>query len=353
MNFATVAALRPLLERRLSGDFRAVRSGAPPGTRALVRLNEQLTLRGGKRFRAIVLLAGFHLATGRDPAPAIPAAAALEHFQSWMLIHDDIIDHARERRGGPAVHRAAAALDPAGATGPGSDDYGCGIGITLGDLEEPATVGSLLETPVPAVARLRALEEYVRMTRATAFGQLLDIRNGRRPPSRVTERDVYRVHELKSAIYTVVSPLRMGALLGGAVPHRLADLTAIARDAGIAFQLRDDLLGAGFGSQTLDKSANDLIEGKRTLLIVHAWRHATDRQRARLLAALGRPDAPPSQIADAREVLRETGSVEHSERAIRRLADRSIRRLRQCRSIPPARKPLLEEIVRRLVERSR
>ncbi len=78
------------------------------------------------------------------------------------------------------------------------------MGITLGDLEEPFTVEAILSSPAQPAARIAALEEYVGMTRQTAYGQLLDIRNGTLPPGTVTERDVLDVHRLKSAVYTVV-----------------------------------------------------------------------------------------------------------------------------------------------------
>src|SRR5580658_4598496 len=140
----------PSLERELQHDFAGARRAAPPVLRPYVDVNREFTLRGGKRFRAILVLAGYHLATGRPPRPALPAAAALEHFQSWMLIHDDIIDHSEERRGGPAVHRRLASLHHDAGQEGSSEDYGVGIGITLGDLEEPFTVEGILGTKAPA-----------------------------------------------------------------------------------------------------------------------------------------------------------------------------------------------------------
>jgi geranylgeranyl diphosphate synthase type I len=315
----------PALERELRQQYAEARRGAPPVLRPYVDVNHEFTLRGGKRFRAILVLAGYHLATGRAPRPALPAAAGLEHFQSWMLIHDDIIDHSEERRGGPAVHRSLTAEHRASGREGSSEEYGVGIGITLGDLEEPFTVEAILKTTAPPAARLAALAEYVRMTRLTAYGQLLDIRNGTLPPADVSERDVLDVHRLKSAIYTVVSPLRIGALLGGSRPAALTDLEAAGTDLGIAFQLRDDVLGAGFDADESGKSANDLVEGKRTLLVVRAWAKGSAEDRARLLRVLGNPQAVPEDVERAREVLRSTGSLDYSERRIHRPVARPTR----------------------------
>ncbi len=268
-----------------------------------------------------------------------------------MLIHDDIIDHAEERRGGPTVHRSMAALHQRERRVGSSEDYGLGIGITVGDLEEPFTVEALLAARAPPAARLAALAEYVRMTRLTAYGQLLDIRNGTLDPASVREEDVLTVHRLKSAVYTVVSPMKIGALLGGAVERRLADLEAIGTDLGIAFQLRDDVLGAGFDADESGKSSNDLVEGKRTLLVVRAWQLGSEADRARLARVLGNATAPEEDVERAREVIRSTGSLDYSERRISELTDRALGRLSRSRTIRAGAKPLVREIADRLVRR--
>jgi geranylgeranyl diphosphate synthase, type I len=341
----------PALESELRSSYTTSRSSAPPSIRPYLETNREFTLRGGKRFRAILVLGGYYIATGRDPRPALRAAAALEHFQSWMLIHDDIIDHSEERRGGPTVHRSMAAAHRSTGREGSSEEYGMGIGITLGDLEEPYTVEAILGSTAPPAARLAALAEYVRMTRLTAYGQLLDIRNGTLPARDVTERDVLEVHRLKSAIYTVVSPLRIGSLLGGSSASRLTDLEAVGTDIGVAFQLRDDVLGAGFDADESGKSANDLQEGKRTLLVVQAWKKGSPTDRSRLERVLGNPNAIPEDVERAREVVRSTGSLDYSEARIAALTDRALRRLASSRSIPSRGKPLLREVADRLVHR--
>jgi len=351
VQLADLSRYLPALESALRRSYVRERRRAPATVRPYLDVNEEFTLRGGKRFRATLVLAGYHLATGRDPKPAVGAAAALEHFQSWMLIHDDIIDHAEERRGGPSVHRALASAHRQERLLGSSEDYGVGIGITAGDLEEPFTVEALLSAPAPAAARLRALAQYVRMTRLTAYGQLLDIRNGTLEPGAVTEADVLYVHRLKSAVYTVASPLKIGALLGGARPALLDDLESIGLDLGVAFQLRDDVLGAGFDADESGKSPNDLPEGKRTLLVVRAWAHAEEADRSRLMRVLGNANATPEDLDRAREVIRATGSLAYSEERIAALTRRALARLDRSRSIRATAKPLVREIADRLVRR--
>jgi geranylgeranyl diphosphate synthase, type I len=351
VDLAALYRFLPPLERELTHSYRRAARVAPAGVRPYLEVNREFTLRGGKRFRAILVLAGYYLATGRNPRPALSAAAALEHFQSWMLIHDDIIDHAEERRGGPTVHRAAAQTHRRDRREGSSEDYGVGIGITLGDVEEPFTVESLLSTRASPGARLAALSEYVRMTRLTAFGQLLDIRNGVLDPGSVREDDVLAVHRYKSAIYTVVSPLKIGALLGGRPDGALHDLETFGTNIGIAFQLRDDVLGAGFDADESGKSSNDLVEGKRTLLVVKAWEKGSEADRSRLSRVLGNAQATPEDVERARDVIRDTGSLGYSEQRIDELTRTAVRCVERSRTIPTRGKPLLKEVSDRLVRR--
>ncbi|MGA7860916.1 MAG: polyprenyl synthetase family protein [Thermoplasmata archaeon] len=353
MEFERLAKWFPRIEQEIARTYSEARQDA--GSEAVadgLGMLEEFTLRGGKRLRALLVLGGYHVATGREPGPALSAAAGLEHFQSWMLIHDDIIDHAEERRGGPSVHRLLATHHGDERLLGSSTDYGVGMGITLGDLQEPFAVDAILRSPVPGSLRLRAMDEYVRMTRETAYGQLLDVRNGVLPIDRVREEDVMEVHRRKTAEYTVAGPLRLGAILGGASARLLADLESIGTDLGVAFQLRDDVLGAGLAEADIGKSANDLIEGKRTLLVVAAWGRADPVGRALLQEVLGNAAAPPARVRAAQELIRSTGSLAYSEQHISELSERAFARIQKSSTLRPGAKKLLEQVGDKLVHRS-
>ncbi|MGA7845535.1 MAG: polyprenyl synthetase family protein [Thermoplasmata archaeon] len=353
MEFERLAKWLPRIEQEIARAYAEARqaAGSEPVTDALGVL-EEFTLRGGKRLRALLVLGGYHIATGREPGPALSAAAGIEQFQSWMLIHDDIIDHAEERRGGPSVHRLLATQHGDERLLGSSSDYGVGMGITVGDLQEPFAVEAFLRSPVPGARRLAALNEYVRMTRETAYGQLLDVRNGVLPVDRVREEDVMEVHRRKTAEYTVSGPLRLGAILGGASARLLADLGAIGSDLGIAFQLRDDILGAGLARGDIGKSANDLIEGKRTLLVVTAWSRADPVGRALLQEVLGNAAAASTRVRATQELIRSTGSLSYSEERISELSQRAFARIRKSSSLRAGAKTLLEQVGDKLVHRS-
>ena len=353
MEFERLARWLPRIEQEITRAYSEARQAVGSDAVAdALEVLEGFTLRGGKRLRALLVLGGYHVATGREPGPALTAAAGIEHFQSWMLIHDDIIDHAEERRGGPSVHRSLATQHGDERLLGSSTDYGVGMGITLGDLQEPFAVDAILRSPVPGPRRLRAMDEYVRMTRETAYGQLLDVRNGVLPIDRVREEDVMEVHRRKTAEYTVAGPLRLGAILGGASARLLADLESIGTDLGVAFQLRDDVLGAGLAEADIGKSANDLIEGKRTLLVVVAWERADPVGRALLQEVLGNAAAAPARIRAAQELIRSTGSLAYSEQRISELSERAFVRIQKSSTLRPGAKKLLEQVGDKLVHRS-
>ena len=163
-----------------------------------------------------------------------------------------------------------------------------------------------------------------------------------------------RVHELKSAVYTVASPLTYRRHLGGGPPGLLrATSTPIGIDLGIAFQFRDDVLGAGFDSRAPGKSANDLVEGKRTFLVVRAWAQADAAGRDALDVGPRRPVMPPPPRCErARDVIRSTGSLAYSEKRIAALAQRAYDRIDKTRQLRPAGRALMREIGDRLVHRS-
>ncbi len=351
MQFDELGQWIPRIEEELRASYAAEKERRPEFAGA-TDLLEEFTLRGGKRFRALLVLAGYHMTTHRDPSIVVPAAAALEHFQSWMLIHDDIIDHAETRRGGPTLHRELEQEHARFSWAGTHEAYGVGGGITLGDLEEPYTVASILSVKVPDARRLKAVEEYVRMTRDTAYGQLLDIRSGVRPIGEVTEEDVLTVHRLKTSVYTVAAPLRIGAILGGARPGLLDAFETIGTELGTAFQLRDDVLGAGFDGGQAGKSANDILEGKRTLLIVKAYAELDAEGKKELERTLGNPQATTDQVERVRDRIRSSGSLAYSEARIDALAKRAFGRIEKSRSLRAGDRALLKEIGERLVHRS-
>ena len=236
---------------------------------------------GGKRFRGILAHVGHCLARGGplDEAPVAPLSAALELYPASAPAHDDIIDHARTRRGRPTPHVSLAALHRDRAWRGDPDRFGEAGAILVGDLlfswAEAAMADQAGRLAPRDAARLWA--RYSRMHAEVALGQFLDVAAEQAPldpgdPGAMDTEAAMEVVVRKSARYSIVHPAALGAICGGADDALIAAIESILTPWGMAFQLRDDHLGV-FGDPELTgkPSGDDIREGKRTVLL--ALRH--------------------------------------------------------------------------------
>jgi len=292
------------------------------------------TLTGGKRLRARFCHAGWQAASPAEDADLDALwglCAALEIFQSAALVHDDLIDNSDTRRGRPASHRALEAAHRSAGWHGDAEAFGRSSAVLLGDLLV-AWSDDLLEEALqghPHAPATRA--EYARMRRDVTVGQMLDITEESAwsvsAPEDLLERAL-RVASLKSARYSVMEPLVLGATLAGADDALLAALRAFGHPVGMAFQLRDDLLGV-FGDPAITgkPAGDDLREGKRTALIALAREQLSDSRRAELDAALGDPQLSAVTVSALQELIRSTGAVERVESMISDCTDQAERAL--------------------------
>ncbi|MGQ9693001.1 MAG: polyprenyl synthetase family protein [Thermaceae bacterium] len=234
--------------------------------------------RGGKALRGLLVLYSA-LAHGARLEEAVPVAAALELFQNWVLIHDDIEDGSLERRGEPALHLK----------------YPLPIALNAGDALHGEMWGVLLEASLSGAILRRVLEEFYQIVRRTAFGQHLDLYwtlNGHL----VSPGEYLEMVRHKAAYYTVVAPLRLGAHLAGKTPPLV--YTQGGEALGIAFQIVDDLLNLTAPPAYGKEKAGDLWEGKRTLVLAYFLEEASpeERERALRLLALPRREKPKEEV---------------------------------------------------------
>lgn len=289
------------------------------------------TLQGGKRLRARFCHDGWaSVAHHRSPDAAETSAvwglcAALEIFQSAALVHDDLIDNSDTRRGRPASHRALEAAHRSAGWSGDAEAFGRASAVLLGDLLV-AWSDDLLEdslTAEPEAVNVR--REYARMRRDVTVGQMLDIAEESAwsvsPAEQQLERAL-RVASLKSARYSIEQPLVLGASLAGANSRQLEALRAFGRPVGMAFQLRDDLLGVfGDAAVTGKPAGDDLREGKRTALIAVARGRLDAEGQETLDAALGDTTLGADRIRELQSMIEATGAPDEIERMIAGYAD--------------------------------
>lgn len=300
---------------------------------------------GGKRFRGILAHVGHCLARGGplDEAPVAPLSAALELYQASALAHDDIIDHARTRRGRPTPHVSLAALHRDWAWRGDPDRFGEAGAILVGDLlfswAEAAMADQADRLAPRDAARLWA--RYSRMHAEVALGQFLDVAAEQAPldpgdPGAMDTEAAMEVVVRKSARYSIVHPAALGAICGGADDALIAAIESILTPWGMAFQLRDDHLGV-FGDPELTgkPSGDDIREGKRTVLLALTWGRCDDAGRRLLGSVLANSEATEEQIGEVAALIEDCGArAAHEEiiaahreagnRALVRLGDEGV-----------------------------
>ncbi|UQU62792.1 polyprenyl synthetase family protein [Couchioplanes caeruleus] len=256
-----------------------------------VGLLRDLTLRGGKRLRAAVVYAAAGLVTGADVPGLDSAVLGVELLHTHGLVHDDIIDDAPTRRGGPSTYHAyrAEVADPAARN----------LAILAGDLAAFLSVRAVLDAPVPAGVRQAMAAVLTRAAADAVLGQILDLERDATPDAGAGFLDVVTDH--KSARYSILAPLQLGLLAAGAEPaDHEEELRRYAWSAGIYEQMRDDYLDL-FGDEgvTGKPVGGDIRAGRRTY-VVRALLEAPQTRRL-LLPALGDPAVTPEVVAELRD----------------------------------------------------
>ncbi len=280
------------------------------------------TANSGKRHRPLICLLACE-AVGGDPALAQRSAAAVEHFHTAALIHDDIEDGALTRRGEPALHVKE----------------GDGIAINAGDLALSLVTGSVVDDDaLDPELKVRILKELVDMTTRTIEGQALDIGWARDGRFDLTVDDYLTMANHKTAFYSGAVPLAIGAIIGGADEATVAVLREFGMAAGLAFQIQDDLINL-IGSDQSKDFRIDITEGKRTLVALHALTHSP--QARQLLEILELRTTDPALLEEAVAIMRAAGSLDYAQAYARDLIDQAKAKLDAALPASRAKKLLL------------
>lgn len=284
----------------------------------------EFVLGGGKRIRPTFAWWGWRGAGGEQHADeVITTLAALELLQAGALIHDDLIDDSRLRRGAPTVHTRFARRHRQRDWLGDSAHFGLAGAVLFGDLALTWADDLFSGGGLPDELLRRARPVWRQMRTEVLIGQYIDMTTqagGQESPAAAL-----RINRLKTAGYTVGGPLRLGGALGGAEASVLEAYRGFGEDIGVAFQLRDDLLGIYGDPEVTGKPAgDDLREGKRTLLLALALRTANERAAGRLRSAIGDKTLDETGLDEVRALLVEVGAVAAIERRIEELTESAL-----------------------------
>jgi len=267
----------------------------------------------GKRHRPLICLLACE-AVGGDPKKAWPSAAAIEHFHTAALIHDDIEDSSLTRRDQPCMHITE----------------GLGLAINAGDLALALVCGTVIDDEgLEDTIKLRVLAELVAMTTRTIEGQALDIGWARDDRFDLTVEDYLVMANHKTAFYSGAIPLAVGAMIGGGTEEQVEVLRDFGMASGLAFQIQDDVLNlVGTKESTKKDFRSDLTEGKRTLVAIHALQNSPRRER--LLELLSSRTVDSAELQEIVDIMTEAGSLDYAREYARGLVMDAKHRLQEA-----------------------
>ncbi|MHB9037878.1 MAG: polyprenyl synthetase family protein [Armatimonadota bacterium] len=279
--------------------------------------------RSGKRLRPAVLMWSCG-AVGGDENVALPAAAAVEMFHTWTLVHDDVIDNDELRRGGPTVHKLGEtfALQKLGYSGEKAKEYGRDLAILTGDSQHGWNVSLLCECARNGGVDARVVLEIVyhlesRVVNTLIEGETLDVQYSRTPIEKLTRDDIVYMLWMKTGVLYEFAA-KAGAMIGlntTDMDHPMVSgLSRFASSCGTAFQLQDDILGLLGKEEKLGKPVgSDVREGKKTTIVFFALKEANDDQRKFLLSVLGKSGASQDDVQRATDLMVELGGIDKTK----------------------------------------
>lgn len=336
-----IARVNARLQKFFAEQMVHARKLSPRGPE-LVEAVADLTMRGGKRLRPLVIFAGFRatspLITERDWQSIVTLGASIELLQSYLLIQDDWMDNDDQRRGGPSTYAAMRRHFK-------DERLGASLTILASDVAMGFALELLHGTRFPSGRTREALHAFGSMHMEVVFGQQLDL---------LAHEDVALTQHLKTGSYTMRGPMGLGALLADASPDQLRELMRFAQPLGIAFQLRDDVLGTfGDPAVTGKPVGHDLREGKYTALISEARVLLSSTERERLDAVLGDRSASLESVQSVVRMLDTSGARARVEATLSARLSEARRALTAASSLVPEGVGMLFELLDRTALRER
>ena len=258
----------------------------------------------GKRHRPLICLLACK-AVGGDPGDALRSAVAVENFHTAALIHDDISDESKTRRGKPCMHISE----------------GLGIAINAGDMALASVIATVVhDERLSDEIKLRVVHEITEMDKRTIEGQALDIGWARDRRFDLSIDDYLLMATRKTAVYSGGAPLAIGAIIGQGTEEQIEALRDFGLQTGLAFQIQDDLLNLiGSAESTQKDFRSDITEGKRTYIVVSALQDSTVREE--LISILDAHTEDEGLMARAVELMDGCGAIEASREYAQKLTE--------------------------------
>lgn len=299
--------------------------------------------RPGKRLRPLLMALSYQGYNRRNSLPRnlYTACGCLELLHDFMLIHDDIIDCSDLRRGKPTLHKVLARTFQVNDRA----KLGSDLAIVAGDIVYALAIDAFLTVEEDPRRKEDALKYFVQTAAFTAMGEFVDVLHGFEKIRRIEEADVFLNYSLKTARYTFECPLVIGAILAGAPQAERKALSAIGLLIGQGFQVQDDIIGVFSTQKSIGKSIlSDIAEGKKTILICHAYHTLRGKKKKEFVALFEKPKKTYRDLVALRHLLVASGSLRYSLTKTEELLARSRRRFEQLTMKPKVKQVLWQAV---------
>ncbi len=347
MNFhQTIELYQKKINKALEQFFNDLYSkNNDPLQRKYIEMMKEFTLRKGKRLRPILVIIAFNglqtlnnkttnnktlnsnntnnktlnnKTTKNNPqdtqinSDLLNVALTTELLESFFLIHDDIIDNSDLRRGKLSIHKQFEQhYNKATAQS---------LALLVGDLMASQALLPIFNSNIEPTIKNNLLHKVQQIIIQTNYGQIQDLLLLQTPINQVSEEQILAIYQEKTARYTLEGPLQLGAIAATASRETLQSLSKVALPLGVAFQLRDDILGLFGTVEKIGKPIDsDIKEGKKTLLILKALETTSVKNRKFLIACLGNQKVTSNDLQQIRQIVIDSDSLNYSQQLIHSL----------------------------------
>ena len=313
----------------------------------IFRSLKDFALRKGKRIRPILFVMGYLGFSKKEAAGLYKTALSIELLHDFLLVHDDIIDKSDKRRGKPSMH---VMLNNHLKSYKKIKFNGQDLSIVLGDIMYAMAINAFLSIKEDMSRKERALKKFIDTAMYTGCGEFIELINGANPIEKVTKQNIYQVYDYKTAHYTFSTPLATGAILAGAPSAQVDKLFKFGIYLGRAFQIKDDILGMFEEEEKLGKSTlTDLQEGKKTILIWHAYNHSKGKDKSLIKAILSKKKVTRTDLARMRQLMEKSGALDYAKKEVESLIKKAKATILSSK-IKPVYKETLSDYCRKILK---
>ena len=320
---------------------------------------------GGKMLRGMLVNLGYQIAVHMNGEAACNAAEsdmlalAFEIFQTGVLVHDDIIDNAGTRRGKITVHRRYehrlnVRETKMVAAGEKPGNLAKSAAICVGDLGIYYANKQIVDYYAQNEHLAALIGYFDDIVVQTIRGELLDvvlpyeIQDDKYSPEekkKLLEKSIWDIYYLKTAGYSVIGPLHLGMILGGADEKQMKALDRVAEDIGIAYQIMDDILGVFADPEKLGKDVgSDITEFKQTILYMYVCTMKPEYEEE-LLQIYGKKRISDAELDEVQRIFRESGALAYAQEMLGDCFERAEKRLARIRGMSKEDKAILRGFI--------